>query len=214
MSNKLPTRFFHFSLFVIFLDPKKRGTDRWDPCPVPSHDEIPIHSHTLSLVMSYRSVHECWSSRPAEHWIRCGMQPNELLISAAIDMQSEPAGKKADIGRNRLLFDSGRDHESTKKQIIPALRGKKIGGRRGRCQQNGNGQQNEKVNRNEQVNKSITGKKGATYSAWGCVSRKKRESNEWKLRYVLITWPLWVTSSWNLSNAMSSICCMNMSTWT
>ena len=78
----------------------------------------------------------------------------------------------------------------------------KIGGRRGRCQQNGNGQQNEKVNRNEQVNKSITGKKGATHSAWGCVSRKKRESNEWKLRYVLITWPLWVTSSWNLSNAM------------
>ena len=31
---------------------------------------------------------------------------------------------------------------------------------------------------------------------------------------MLITWPLWVTSSWNLSNAMSSICCMNMSTWT
>ena len=179
MSNKLPTRFFHFSLFVIFLDPKKRGTDRWDPCPVPSHDEIPIHSHTLSLVMSYRSVHECWSSRPAEHWIRCGMQPNELLISAAIDMQSEPAGKKADIGRNRLLFDSGRDHESTKKQIIPALRGKKIGGRRGRCQQNGNGQQNEKVNRNEQVNKSITGKKEQPIQPEAvCLEKKESRMNE------------------------------------
>ena len=92
-------------------------------------------------------------------------------------MQSEPAGKKADIGRNRLLFDSGRDHESTKKQIIPALRGKKIGGRRGRCQQNGNGQQNEKVNRNEQVNKSITGKKEQPIQAQVCAHHMASLSN-------------------------------------
>jgi hypothetical protein len=106
------------------------------------------------------------------------MQPNELLISAAIDMQSEPAGKKkTDIGRNRLLFDSGWDHESTKRKSFRRCKAKKKAVVEVAANRTETANKKKKVNRNEQVNKSIAGKKEQPIQT-GAVCLEKKEKVE------------------------------------
>ena len=51
------------------------------------------------------------------------MQPNELLISAAIDMQSEPAGKKNGYWQESVTIRFRQSPRIDKKEIIPALQG-------------------------------------------------------------------------------------------
>ena len=103
---------------------RKRETDRWAPCPVPSHDEIPLHPHTYTQPGDELSFRTPVLIQPASGTLNPVRNATEWIINISRYWYAiRTGGQKNGYWQESVTIRFRQSPRIDKKEIIPALQG-------------------------------------------------------------------------------------------